>query len=251
MSKTAHTIDLTAPSVTPRLEFREAWRGLNALMADKEDTSQVFRIMKALTGKSLWKQYLRFTKTETGQKVLENQIDLLDTLSDRDALAKLPAGSLGRVYLNFMIREGITAEGLVEASEDAAREFENDDFARYVFRTREMHDLWHVVTGYGRDGIGEVCVVAFSYPQTKSLGFGAIALMGLKEYTGLFPRRGLMGIVWQAYQIGRKAAWLPGADWEHLLTLPLEEVREILNISEPTKYQRIDDIIAETRPQPA
>lgn len=251
MSNASREIDLTPESVTPRMEFREAWRALKALMEDKEDTAQVFRIMKALTGKSYWRQYIRFTKTDMGKQVLLNEIDLIKTLADREALAKLPAGSLGRAYLNFMVREGITAEGLAEASHDADRSFENKDYERYLFRTRDMHDLWHVVSGYGRDGMGEVCVVAFSYPQTKSLGFAAIALMGLKEYTSQFPRRGLFSIAWQAYKSGRKAAWLPGANWEELLALPLEEVRKQLNIAEPTKYQKIDDIIAETRPLPA
>ena len=37
-------------------------------------------------------------------------------LDDHDALRKLPEGSVGRVYVDFMEREGLTAQGLVDES---------------------------------------------------------------------------------------------------------------------------------------
>lgn len=235
--------------VAPKMEFRTAWNALRALMAKPEDTRQVFTIMRSLTGKSLWKQYKRFAKTETGANILENDIDLLDTLADREALAQLPEGSLGRVYLDFMTREDITAEGLVEASDEAYEGLNHAELERYTMRTREMHDLWHVVSGYGRDGLGEICVVAFSYPQTKSLGFAAIAAMGAVKFSREFRGQGVPRAVWQAYRAGRKAAWLPGQDWELLLTQPYTEVRKSLNITEPSHYLAAAEVSAQTRPE--
>ena len=234
----------------PKMEFRTAWKALRALMADPEDTRQVFTIMRSLTGKSLWKQYKRFSKTDIGANILVQDIDLLDTLKDRAALATLPEGSLGRVYLDFMTREGITAEGLVEASDEAYAGLTHKELERYTMRTREMHDLWHVVSGYGRDGLGEICIVAFSYPQTKSLGFAAIALMGAVKYSREFRGHGVLKAVWQAYHAGRKAAWLPGQDWEQLLTLPYAEVKAKLNITEPSHYLAAAEVSAQTRPDP-
>jgi len=234
----------------PPMEFRTAWRALQALIADPEDTKQVFTIMRALTGKSLWKQYVKFRKSVTGQKILAEKRDLLLTLADRKALRKLPEGSLGKVYIDFMEREGITAEGLVEASEDTFDEFTDKDLERYVMRTREMHDLWHVVTGYGRDGLGEVCVVAFSYGQTRSLGFAAIALMGAYDFTRQFPGNRIFRAAWKAFRTGRKAEWFPGQDWEQLMNQPLEKVRLDLGIPEPTDYLALEHVIKETRPAP-
>lgn len=234
----------------PRLDFIGAWKALRTLMKDREDTAQVFKIMKALTGKSLWNQYQRFTKTEVGTRIIREEIDLLDTLMDRDALAKLPDGSLGRVYLDFMISEGLSADGLVDASDDTLDRFTDKGLEIYARRTRELHDLWHVITGYGRDGLGEFCVVGFSYSQTKSLGFAAISLMGAIDLAKKFPGRGVFGAVWQAFRNGRKAAWLPAADWESLLAFPIEDVRAQLNIATPTKYLAAEDVIANTRPEP-
>lgn len=239
----------TAAYTPPKMEFRTAWRALKDLIAEPEDTSQVFKIMKALTGKSFIRQYKRFRKTSDGQKILAERRDLIDTLKDREALLKLPEGSLGKTYVDFMIRENITAEGLIEASEETYTEFEDKDMERYAMRTREMHDLWHVVTGFGRDGLGEVCVVAFSYAQTKSLGFAAIALMGAYDFNKKFPGNGIYSAMWQAYKIGRKAAWFPSLDWEALMEMPLENVRAMLNIPTPTKYLAADNVIAQTRPE--
>lgn len=235
--------------VAQPMEFRKAWRALKALIANPEDTKQVFTIMRALTGKSFYKQYLQFKVTDVGKRILAEQRDLLTTLADRDALMALPDGTLGKTYIQFMQREGITAEGLVEASEDAYTDFTDKDMERYAMRTREMHDLWHVVTGYGRDGLGEVCVVAFSYAQTKSLGFAAIALMGAYDFSRRFPGNRIFRAAWQAYQTGRKAAWFTAQDWEHLLTLPIEDVRQMLNIRTPDVYLAHEDVIRDTRPE--
>src|SRR3546814_14108504 len=40
----------------------------------------------------------------------------------------------------------------------------------YGNRLRDTHDLFHILTGYGRDALGEQCVLAFSYSQTPSWG---------------------------------------------------------------------------------
>jgi ubiquinone biosynthesis protein COQ4 len=234
----------------PRRNYIAAWKALRALMRDREDTTQVFKIMQALVGDALEKQYARFLATDIGPNIIANKINLLDTLKDREALAKLPEGSLGREYLNFMIAENITAEGLVDASDDSFSHFQDENLERYAMRTREMHDLWHVITGYGRDGLGEFCVVAFSYSQTKSLGFAAIALMGAADLSRKFKGHGVFGAVMQAFKNGRKAAWLPGQDWENLMAVPLSEIRSMMNIIEPSKYNAASEVSAQTRPDP-
>ncbi|MCZ6503403.1 MAG: hypothetical protein O6945_12910, partial [Gammaproteobacteria bacterium] len=45
--------------------------------------------------------------------------------------------------------------------------------------------------------------------------------------------------MWQAYRAGKRAAWLPEQDWESLLGRPIEEVRQLLDIKPPAKYQEV------------
>ena len=43
----------------------------------------------------------------------------------------------------------------------------------------------------------------------------------------------------QGFRDGRRAAWLPGVDWEQALSRPLEDVRAELGIRAPVAYQEV------------
>ncbi len=218
-----------------------AIRALRNLIANPENTEEVFVIMRALSGDAVKDGAARFAATDVGRQVLTAGTDILPKLCDRDALRRLPEGSLGRRYVTFAENAGITADGLVEASEVVSEEYMTltEDEALYARRLRDTHDLWHVVSGFSTAPFGEVCVVAFSYAQTKNLGFAAIALIGALKVARDSGQSGVLRAAWQAYRIGRRAAWLPGADWEALLCRPLHEVRAALKITPPTRYQRL------------
>jgi len=215
----------------------QAMRALGRLVDDPRDTAQVFVIMRALAGDAIARGQTRFAATPTGAAVLASRRDLLASLTDRGALAGLPEGSLGRAYLDLVQRAGITAEGLVAASEEAATDYATltPDQALYARRLRDSHDLWHVVTGYGTDPFGEVCVVAFSHPQTGNLGFAAIAVIGALKTARETGNLGVFAAVWRAWRDGRRAAWFPGQDWEARLAQPLAVVRKELRVDVRTR----------------
>ncbi len=218
-----------------------AARALRKLIADPQQTAEVFVIVRALSGDSIQRGAARFATTEVGRRVLAERRDILPVLCDRDALRQLPENSLGRRYVAFAEAAGITADGLVAASEEVAEDYAelNEDEALYARRLRDIHDLWHVVTGISTQTFGEVCVVAFSYAQTRNLGLAAIALIGALKTAKETRERGVLRAAWQAYRIGRRAKWLPEADWEALLAQPLDAVRAQLGIEPPTRYQAL------------
>jgi ubiquinone biosynthesis protein COQ4 len=82
-------------------------------------------------------------------------------------------------------------------------------------------------------------VVAFSLPQTRSPGFGLIAagvaLEAARARTGHPCARAIL----QAWRRGRRAAWLPGLDYEALMSEPLDQARARLGLAGPTLYDRI------------
>jgi ubiquinone biosynthesis protein COQ4 len=212
---------------------------IRKLIRNKEDTSQVFRLLVALRGMSFVRNVKRFKATPLGARVLAEKRDLVDVLVDRVYLEKLPVGSLGREFIAFMDGCGITPEGLTEAAREAGLdEFDlSEDERRYEMRVRVQHDLWHVVAGYGCDGFGETCNVAFSYPHTGNIGFMVIAIAGAWNYSKAFPGEPIMSAMWQGLKRGRAAKWLPETDWEAMLPQPLVDVRKQLNITDlPTKY---------------
>jgi len=106
-------------------------------------------------------------------------------------------------------------------------------------RNREMHDLLHVVTGYGRDRLGEACLVAFSFAQTGLKGFAVIAIYAARKIARSRPDQPVRRAVFEGYRHGRSAGWLPGADWEALLAQPVEVIRAQFAVKPPTLYRKI------------
>jgi ubiquinone biosynthesis protein COQ4 len=223
---------------------------IRKLIRDKEDTSQVFRLLYALRGGSFERNFNRFKATDVGKRVLTNRDDLVNVLCDRAYLESLPEGSLGRHFIAFMDDCGITPQGLTEAANEAGLGEITipEDMKRYGMRIRVQHDLWHVVAGYGCDGFGEVCNVAFSYPHTGNIGFMVIGIAGAWNYAKAFPDEPIMAAMWQGLKRGRATKWLPATDWEAMLPLPLTEVRAQLGIQDlPSKYIAAPLAIAQSR----
>ena len=232
----SHSTKTKAPRNNPMRPL-VAMRALKNLVNDPEKTDQVFVIIKAMSGNSLEKTFVRFNKTEIGRKILSENRNLLTTLLDRDGLQSHDSGTLAHAYLGFVEREQISADGLVEASQ-LEDKIEEPTFRLFGERMRDQHDLWHVTTGYGRDTFGEACLLAFTYAQTRNRGLGIIALVGMVKLQKELGS-GVRKAMWQAYKAGKSAAWLPQQDWETLLSQPLDEVRQQLRVAPPAVYLEV------------
>jgi ubiquinone biosynthesis protein COQ4 len=222
---------------TIRLHPLIAFKAMRAILRNREDTRQVFILMDALRGKTSLRQLERFRATETGRAVLAERRRLFDWLSDQASLAALPAGTLGRAYCDFVSTEHLSAEGLVAVSNLSETLTPGEDMTLFRERTREMHDLLHVMTGYGRDPLGEACLAAFTFAQTGLKGFAVIAIAGARKISRACPGQPVRRAIFEAYCHGRRADWLVGADWEHLLDQQLATVRVRLGIVPSTYYE--------------
>ena len=224
--------ELAAAPAPRRVEWGRAWRALRSLIADPERTDQVFEVIQSLAGQSGERLFQRFRAHPDGRWLLAERPSLLATLADRQRLEALPERSFGRAYAAFMREGELSTEGLVDAAQAVRRpEAEQVDPDRRFFfdRLRDMHDLWHVLTGYGRDPAGEAANLSFSYAQTRNRGIGAIvlaaALVGPKRLDLEWQRA-----LWRAWRRGRRARPLPMVPYEDLLPLPLDEVRRSLRV---------------------
>lgn len=223
---------MLAPTASDtRLRPFQAIRAVRTLMATG-DTRQVFVILRAMRGRSGQRAFRRFSASLVGQAVLQDRRELLAILTDREGLRRLPPGSLGRRYLDFVESENLSAQGLVDASEG----WDNDPLPPamelYRRRMREMHDITHTVTGYGRDQLGELCLLTFMYRQQGNLGMLLIVIMAWNK----LPKAARKAVR-EAWRNGRKARWLAGQDWEALMARPLEEIRRELAIQTPLAYR--------------
>ena len=225
---------MVAPLPLPRFELRRAGRALAALMRDPDDLPQVFTLIESMSGTAPHRLLLRLRRTETGVRLLREQPDIVPILANRAALRALPEGSLGRAYLAFVESEGISPQGIRDASEKG-QDGIPPAFEYMHCRMRDTHDLWHAATGYKGDVLGELSLLAFTVAQNWNTAVVAIILAAL--FKGL--NRNETRTIFDGYLRGRAAAWLPDQEWESLLPLPLDEVRARLKLRAPPEYTAI------------
>ena len=233
--------------MTSRFSPLVAIDAIRHLMRNKEDTPQVFRLLVALRGQSFARNFRRFAASPLGERVLANKEDLVDVLSDRAYLEALPAGSLGRAFIAFLDGCNISPQGLNQAADEAGLSGSElpEDVQRYQSRIRVQHDLWHVIGGYGCDGFGEICNLAFSYPHTRNIGMMFLAIVGANRYSKTFPGEPIRAAMWEGYKRGKRTTWFPAVDWAALLPLPLSEVRKQLGVTDtPRNYDAAPKVIA-------
>jgi len=227
-----------------RVQFapRRALRAARILAADPDDLPQVFTIIESLSCDTIERLAARMAKSEGGRRLLSTKPDIVDQLADREALARLPAGTLGREYLAFVEREMISPAGIREAGEKGMT---NDmplpaplDWVQA--RLRDTHDLWHAAVGYSGDVLGETALLAFTFAQTWNPAVGLIIAIGFgKTRSSMGDGRDACRTIADGFRRGRRAAWLIDQEWESMLALPATEVRRRLSLGAPPVYTEI------------
>lgn len=140
-------------------------------------------------------------------------------------LHQLPTETLGYLYADHMIRNGLTP---------LSADTKVDDSVTYLqAHVRETHDIWHVVTGADTDKMGEVQLQAFCAAQlSPDRLFLALLTKNLLK-TALYEIElcgQIMDALTQGWMMGRQAKPLFGIQWNQLWETPLEDVQTSLCI---------------------
>ena len=223
----------------PRYRPLRAVRSFQALLKDKEDTSLVFKIFEYLPSKTFITRVRELSLSEHGEFLRASEPALPEILDDHAALRRTPKGSLGHAYCDFMEAEGLSAAGLVAEAERLGRPKYPDLVQWFMERSRDTHDLFHVLTGYGRDALGEQCVLLFTHGQSPSHGHLLIGYAGAANIRKMVKGSAapVFGAVRQAHRTGKGAPPLIAQSIRAILARPLDEVRHALRIPEPGTYR--------------
>lgn len=211
------------------------------LVADKEDTEQVFHIIEALKGRKGHRQAWNFIRSNEGQRMMREEVNIPAMLDDHDRWADCGPNSVAQHYIRFMKREGLSAAGLVEESHKWKPRDQrlNDQTEWYFERLRDTHDLFHVLTTYNRDGMGEACLLGFSYEQNHNLGVLFIAYAGTRQRLKEVPTKApIFAALREGRELGKAAAKIAHQDIEALMREDIDEARKRLNIGEPIIYRQ-------------
>ncbi len=144
---------------------------------------------------------------------------------DLSNLAKLPQGSLGRVYADLMISHGYTADfytsiGQIQSTNDFLDE-----------RLRLTHDIWHVVAGFPLSYPGEMGLMALMMSQLN-LPIASLLLASALIRLSIYPEQisEVMAAVCKGWTFGKKAKSLTAQKWEKMWDMSLTEIRASLGI---------------------
>ncbi len=140
-----------------------------------------------------------------------------------------------------MESEGLSAGGLVAEQDKitVGRPKFADQIGWYFNRSRDTHDLQHILSGYGRDPLGEYCVLAFTHGQNPNFANIFIAYLGALNLKRKSPNGvPVFSAVREEHRRGKKMPRLMKQDISALLAEPLADARNRTKIGEPTQYNR-------------
>lgn len=210
----------TQPTRNPFRYLLALWRSLK----DPTNTHEV-AIVEMGFARSRWGR--RFARWEDVIDALRRDPRTAPALAarracepvDLDALERLPDGTLGSAFAAHC-----RARGLDPNLGYIAPVSEVDWLLHHLMST---HDVWHVVTGWGNDEIGEYGLGAFYTAQLAGPPFFGF-LLGIAVFSTVFRRRsvdGFMAAIAAGYEMGKRAEPLFGVDWPSLWATPLADVR--------------------------
>lgn len=113
-----------------------------------------------------------------------------------------------------------------------------DDASCLLFRLRQTHDIWHVVTGMSVDVAGEIGLKAFELAQTRRPLAGILIAAAFVSTLLNQPEQldRLLDRVASGYRMGAKAKPLLAQKWEDHWEKPVAEWRAELGIEPMPVY---------------
>jgi ubiquinone biosynthesis protein COQ4 len=202
----------------------------------KQQTPHAMRFLLATEGKTFERSLSAFRATPAGRDLLERRPSFRDVCINLAMLQACPPASLGHWYTEFMSIHGLDEEHYLGLAIENGALLENDA-ARAWYHTRidASHDIRHVLSGYGPDVLGEVCLLSFRFGQIRHPGILALVLLGFLNL--IFTSRGpVVGPLLEAYRRGRRAGLLDLLPWEDCFAQPLSAHRATLGLTPPRLY---------------
>ena len=207
-----------------RIQGLRMLHGLGQYMQNPTDLQSVYAVAASVQGSPMAAQMMRHMLAQPGIAAMIQE-QWRPAPIDLDALEQLPAGSLGQCYASQLKSQGITPDTLI----DPAPITSDQEFI--VHRLKETHDIVHVLTGFGVDGVGEIGLQAFNLAQNRSplavlLIFGGM----LKTLQDDRPLEALLHAISRGFEMGLKAECVVACKLEDAWERPLSEWRAELKL---------------------
>lgn len=166
-------------------------------------------------------------RSPSGRRILRDRPRMTSTTLDLPHLRSLPANTVGRTYVTWLDREGVSPD-----TRSAVRYIDDEECAYVMQRYRECHDFYHALTGLPVMREGEVALKAFEWANTglPMAGLATFAAFTMKRV----ERRRFAGIYlpW-ALRNGWRCDEVINVYWEEELETDVDELRRRLGVEQP------------------
>jgi ubiquinone biosynthesis protein COQ4 len=161
---------------------------------------------------------------------------------DLDVLGRLPTGSVGRAYHDFIVLNGLEKNIAVnyrQFHDSLATSGQLDrlpEELRYaIIRGFQIHDLLHVMTGYEATPRGEIALQAFCLAQLRFPYFAMWMSVVTTRMTFLDPDSivPIMDAITDGWKFGRAARNIQVLKLEQMVERPLLDVQQELGLLRP------------------
>ncbi|HIF98798.1 MAG TPA: hypothetical protein EYQ54_17570, partial [Myxococcales bacterium] len=157
----------------------------------------------------------------------------LSPVPDTDYLSSLAEGSLGREFARYLCDNNLDVNLLRESAFIDAHRARGDEVGYLAERGFQLHDLFHVLTGYDTTPLGEVRVVSFTVAQIPA-PYPAMIIATRPLQMVLYKPELLpivMDAVTEGWALGRRAKPLIGVHWEEYWDHPLSDLRQAYDLA--------------------
>lgn len=169
-----------------------------------------------------------------GRQILRERPRMTSTSLNLDHLRSLPESSIGRTYVEWLDREGVSPDTRV-----AVKYIDNEELAYIYQRYRECHDFYHAITGLPIIIEGEIAVKVLEFMNMGILmpGLGAL-LAPLRLKPSQKERLYNIYYPW-AFRSGLNSKPLINVYWENILEQDINEFRKNIGIEQPPDLRNL------------
>ena len=214
------------------IEYLNTLKSVLNLLKDPTQTESIYDVEDALL-----RSHPQAMATSVKHMLSDPQVAALAqerysaSTPDLTKLMTCPVNSLGYAFAQYISSSGFDP-GFYRKIDVV------DDETCLLFRLRQTHDIWHVVTGMSVDVPGELGLKAFELAQTRRPLAGVLIAGGflsiLLNQPEMLDR--LLDRIASGYRMGAKAKPLLAQKWEEHWEKPLAEWRLELGIEPMPVY---------------
>ncbi|ERT07229.1 hypothetical protein M595_2778 [Lyngbya aestuarii BL J] len=206
------------------IDFFQTAKGFINLLRDPGQTESVHDIEDGLRQAKYTQVAIEYIQSQPGVKPLVEERYLAPP-PNLDSLLELPSNSLGYTYASYLTKEGFDPNFYRTLNIE-------DDTTYIMLRLRQTHDIWHLITGFSTDVVGELGLQAFILAQTRRPMAIVLLAGGLLRALIKSPEEmeKLLDRIAVGYRMGAKAKPFLAQKWEENWEKPISQWRRELGV---------------------